>query len=66
VICPQGREYFSAFDHPPIDQVKVVILGQDLYHGPQQAHGLALSVPLSGIAVRPALSSRQCLPERAR
>ena len=45
VIYPAGSQYFSAFDHTPIDRVKVVILGQDPYHGPGQAHGLSFSVP---------------------
>ena len=44
VIYPKGNEYFAAFDHTPLDQVKVVILGQDPYHGPDQAHGLCFSV----------------------
>ncbi|MCX4025514.1 uracil-DNA glycosylase [Endozoicomonas sp. SM1973] len=44
VIYPQGSEYFKAFELTPFDQVKVVILGQDPYHGPDQAHGLCFSV----------------------
>ena len=43
-IFPPAREIFNAFAHCPFDQVKVVILGQDPYHGPGQAHGLAFSV----------------------
>lgn len=43
-IFPKKSEYFSAFEHTPYDQVKVVILGQDPYHGPNQAHGLCFSV----------------------
>lgn len=43
-IFPKGKEIFNAFDHCPFDQVKVVILGQDPYHGPGQAHGLSFSV----------------------
>ncbi|SNS24944.1 Uracil-DNA glycosylase [Belliella buryatensis] len=43
-IFPKGKEIFIAFDHCPFDQVKVVILGQDPYHGPGQAHGLSFSV----------------------
>lgn len=54
VIYPAGAEYFNAFDHTPIDQVKVVILGQDPYHGPGQAHGLCFSVP-AGIKPPPSL-----------
>ena len=44
VIFPRGSEYFHAMDATPFDQVKVVILGQDPYHGPDQAHGLCFSV----------------------
>ncbi|HEV7435689.1 MAG TPA: uracil-DNA glycosylase [Pseudorhizobium sp.] len=43
-IFPKGAEYFRALDLTPIDQVKVVILGQDPYHGHGQAHGLCFSV----------------------
>ena len=43
-IFPRGREWFGAFDLTPLDQVRVVILGQDPYHGPGQAHGLCFSV----------------------
>ncbi len=39
-IFPPGPQIFSAFDATPFDQVKVVVLGQDPYHGPGQAHGL--------------------------
>lgn len=41
---PPGRLIFNAFDHCPFDKVKVVILGQDPYHGQGQAHGLCFSV----------------------
>ena len=44
-IFPPGSQIFRAFDLTPVDQVKVVILGQDPYHGPGQAHGLSFSVP---------------------
>lgn len=44
-IYPPGKLIFNAFDSTPFDQVKVVILGQDPYHGPGQAHGLSFSVP---------------------
>ena len=44
VIFPRGSQFFAAFDHTPLDRVKVVILGQDPYHGPRQAHGLCFSV----------------------
>ncbi|MEP3227169.1 MAG: uracil-DNA glycosylase [Parasphingorhabdus sp.] len=43
-IFPKGSEYFRALDLTPLDQVRVVILGQDPYHGPGQAHGLCFSV----------------------
>ncbi|TFV94627.1 uracil-DNA glycosylase [Algoriphagus kandeliae] len=43
-IYPPGKLIFNAFDQCPLDQVKVVILGQDPYHGPGQAHGLSFSV----------------------
>ncbi len=45
VIYPPGGQIFNAFEHCPLPQVKVVILGQDPYHGPGQAHGLCFSVP---------------------
>ncbi len=45
IIYPKGVEYFNAFNTTPFDKVKVVILGQDPYHGPNQAHGLCFSVP---------------------
>lgn len=53
-IYPPGPMIFSAFDHTPFDKVKVVILGQDPYHGPGQAHGLCFSVP-NGIEKPPSL-----------
>ena len=43
-IYPNKKEYFAAFDFTPFEEVKVVILGQDPYHGPDQAHGLCFSV----------------------
>ena len=50
VIFPRGSQFFAAFDQTPLDCVKVVILGQDPYHGPRQAHGLCFSVrPRVGI-----------------
>lgn len=51
---PPGREIFSAFDHCPFDKVKVVIIGQDPYHGPNQANGLCFSVR-DGIPFPPSL-----------
>jgi uracil-DNA glycosylase len=53
-IFPPGQQIFNAFDTTPIDKVKVVILGQDPYHGFGQAHGLCFSVP-DGIAQPPSL-----------
>jgi uracil-DNA glycosylase len=44
-IYPKGENFFSAFNRTPLSKVKVVILGQDPYHGPGQAHGLCFSVP---------------------
>ncbi len=44
VVYPKPNEWFAAFDHTPFNKVKVVILGQDPYHGPGQAHGLCFSV----------------------
>src|SRR3546814_4841769 len=43
-IFPRGAEWFRALDLTPIERVRVVILGQDPYHGPGQAHGLCISV----------------------
>ena len=51
---PKGSQIFSAFDHCPFDQVKVVIIGQDPYHGPCQANGLCFSVH-DGITHPPSL-----------
>ena len=45
VYYPPGRQIFNAFNLTPLNNVKVVILGQDPYHGPGQAHGLSFSVP---------------------
>ena len=45
LIFPPGNEIFKAFELTPVDKVKVVILGQDPYHGPGQAMGLSFSVP---------------------
>ena len=53
-IYPPGPQIFAAFDATPFDAVKVVILGQDPYHGPGQAHGLGCSV-LPGVPVPPSL-----------
>ncbi|AUM11808.1 uracil-DNA glycosylase [Ketobacter alkanivorans] len=56
VIFPKGEEYFNAFNLTPFDQVKVVIIGQDPYHGPGQAHGLCFSVQ-DGVALPPSLQN---------
>ena len=53
-IYPQGKQIFNAFNLTPFDQVKVVILGQDPYHGTGEAHGLSFSVP-EGIKIPPSL-----------
>ena len=53
-IYPPGQFIFNAFNTTPFEQVKVVILGQDPYHGPGQAHGLSFSVQ-NGIAPPPSL-----------
>lgn len=54
IIYPPNPDMFNAFKYAPIDQVRVVILGQDPYHGPKQAHGLCFSV-LPGIKPPPSL-----------
>jgi uracil-DNA glycosylase len=51
---PAGANIFRAFELTPFDAVRVVIVGQDPYHGPQQAHGLSFSVPL-GVPQPPSL-----------
>lgn len=56
VIFPPGPLIFNAFNQTPFQDVKVVILGQDPYHGPGQAHGLSFSV-LKGIGIPPSLRS---------
>jgi uracil-DNA glycosylase len=53
-IYPRGSEIFAAMDLTPVERVKVVIIGQDPYHGPGQAHGLCFSVP-QGVAPPPSL-----------
>jgi uracil-DNA glycosylase len=54
VIYPPGSLIFNAFQTTPFDRARVVILGQDPYHGPGQAHGLSFSVP-AGIKPPPSL-----------
>jgi uracil-DNA glycosylase len=53
-VFPPGGLIFNAFAHCPVDRVKVVVLGQDPYHGPGQAHGLCFSVP-DGVDQPPSL-----------
>lgn len=55
-IYPKNADIFNAFKHTPFDKVKVVILGQDPYHGPNQAHGLSFSVQ-KGIKTPPSLKN---------
>ena len=54
IIYPPGTLLFNAFDKTPFDKVKVVLLGQDPYHNPGQAHGLSFSVP-QGVTKPPSL-----------
>ena len=55
-IFPPGSQIFKAFELTPVQNVKVVILGQDPYHGPGQAHGLSFSVP-EGVPAPPSLKN---------
>jgi len=54
VIYPSKEQWFNAFLFAPLDEIKVVIVGQDPYHGEGQAHGLSFSVP-DGVAIPPSL-----------
>jgi uracil-DNA glycosylase len=54
LVYPPGKDIFNAFNSTPFMDVKVVILGQDPYHGPGQAHGLSFSVP-EGVRPPPSL-----------
>ena len=56
IIYPESKNIFNAFNSTPLDQVKVVILGQDPYHGPNQAHGLCFSVQ-PGVPTPPSLQN---------
>ena len=56
VIYPKSSEFFTAFNTTPVEKVSVVILGQDPYHGVNQAHGLSFSVK-PGIAPPPSLKN---------
>lgn len=53
-VWPRRRNWFAAFEQTPPESVRVLIFGQDPYHGPNQAHGLAFSVP-SGVRIPPSL-----------
>jgi uracil-DNA glycosylase len=55
-VYPPAREVFNAFSLTPVGNVKVVIIGQDPYHGPGQAHGLCFSV-LKGVVIPPSLQN---------
>ena len=55
-VYPRGADIFHALKHTPFDAVKVVLLGQDPYHGPGQAHGLCFSVP-EGVPHPPSLAN---------
>ena len=55
-IYPRGSNIFRAFDKCPLDKLKVVIIGQDPYHGPGQAHGLCFSVD-EGVPHPPSLQN---------
>ncbi len=54
VVYPPGKLIFNAFDNSPFNSVKVIIIGQDPYHNPGQAHGLCFSVP-EGVSFPPSL-----------
>ena len=56
IVYPKGAEIFNALNTTPFEAVKVVIIGQDPYHGEGQAHGLAFSVP-KGVSVPPSLKN---------
>lgn len=55
-IYPEGKNIFRALELCPLEQVKVVVIGQDPYHGPGQAHGLSFSVP-EGVPAPPSLQN---------
>src|SRR3990167_9982477 len=57
VIYPHGKEIFSAFNLTPFEKVKVVIVGQDPYHGEGQAHGLSFSVKEGVKKIPPSLQN---------
>jgi uracil-DNA glycosylase len=53
-VYPPGEQMFAALNAIAVDDVRVVVIGQDPYHGPGQAHGLSFSVP-HGVAIPPSL-----------
>lgn len=55
-VYPRGKNIFAAFNASPFDRTKVVVIGQDPYHGPGQANGLAFSVN-PGVAIPPSLAN---------
>jgi uracil-DNA glycosylase len=55
-VYPPAKQIFNALDSLPVDKVKVIIIGQDPYHGPYQAHGLSFSVP-DGVRQPPSLQN---------
>ena len=55
-VYPKGSEIFNALNHTSFEKVKVVLLGQDPYHGPGQAHGLSFSVQ-KGVTIPPSLKN---------
>jgi uracil-DNA glycosylase len=57
VVYPPANKIFNAFNLCPFDKVKVVILGQDPYHGPNQAHGLSFSIEKEGQRLQPSLQN---------
>lgn len=56
VVYPPIKEIFNSFLYTPFEKVRVVLVGQDPYHGPGQAHGLSFSVP-QGVAIPPSLKN---------
>lgn len=56
ISYPESKDIFNAFNYTPFDQVKVVIIGQDPYHGQGQAHGLSFSVQ-KGVTIPPSLKN---------
>lgn len=56
VIYPPKEDVFNAFKTTPLEQVRVVLIGQDPYHGPDQAHGLCFSVK-RGVKAPPSLAN---------